>query len=95
METHINYKGYGITYYSVFGMVEITGSYGSISKIFSVSEMQGIKLAKEKNRHLRLRIMTTTDGSLILLSAGILNDRPFALIQSRKSSMVKQGYKKE
>lgn len=48
METHINYKGYGITYYSVFGMVEITGRYGSISKIFLVSEMHGIKLAKER-----------------------------------------------
>ena len=39
--------------------------------------------------------MTRTNGSLTLLSAGILNDRPFALIQSRKSEMVKQGYKKE
>ena len=48
METNINYKGYGITYYSIFGMVEITGIYGSVSKIFSVSEMQGIKLAKER-----------------------------------------------
>lgn len=41
---------------------------------------------------------TARNGSLILLSAGkdiiMLNDQPFALIQSRKSEMVKQGYKK-
>ena len=43
--------------------------------------------------------MTPTHGSLILLSAGkeiiILNDRPFALIQSRKSEMIRKGYRKE
>jgi len=39
--------------------------------------------------------MTPTHGSLILLSAGILNARPFALIQTRRSSMVKQEYRKE
>ena len=42
--------------------------------------------------------MTPTHGLLILLSGGkeiiILNDRQFALIQSTKSSMVKQGYRK-
>ena len=34
-------------------------------------------------------------GSLIPLSAGILNDRPFALIQTRKSDMIRKGYRKE
>ncbi len=42
--------------------------------------------------------MTPSNGSLILLSAGkeivILNDVTFALIQTRKSEMIRQGYKK-
>lgn len=42
--------------------------------------------------------MTPTNGSLIQLSAGkeiiILNARPFDFIQSTKSEMIRQGYRK-
>jgi len=43
--------------------------------------------------------MNPTHGKLILTSGlkeiVILNDKPFALLQSKKSEMIKEGYKKE
>lgn len=48
METYINYKGYGITYFSSTGTTYVNGLSGRVIKIFKrEGELIGLQKAKQ------------------------------------------------